>query len=49
MLIFAAIYNFVGADEHKLRLDVGDAVNIICQSEGKTQKLLYKKRSLCIF
>jgi len=30
----AAIYNFVAADEHKLTLDVGDAVNIICQSEG---------------
>jgi len=24
----------VAADEHKLTLDVGDAVNIICQSEG---------------
>jgi len=34
MFIFAAIYNFVGTDEHRLRLDVGDAVNIICQSEG---------------
>jgi len=35
MVIFAAIYNFVGTDEHKLSLDVGDAVNIMCQSEGK--------------
>jgi len=31
---FAAIYNFVEADERKLSLDVGDAVNIICQSQG---------------
>jgi len=35
LVIFAAIYNFIGADEHKLSLDVGDAVNIICQSEGR--------------
>jgi len=34
MSIFAAIYNFVGSDERKLSLDVGDAVNIICQSDG---------------
>jgi len=34
MAVFAAIYNFVGAGDHKLTLDVGDAVNIICQSDG---------------
>jgi len=31
---FTAIYNFVGGEEPKLSLDVGDAVNIICQSDG---------------
>ena len=34
LAVFAAIYNFVGNNEHKLSFDVGDAVNVICQSEG---------------
>jgi len=36
MAVVAAIYNFVENNEQKLSLDVGDAVNIICQSEGCT-------------
>jgi len=49
VVIIAAIYNFVATDEYGLSLDVGDAVNIIRQSEGNYAVYLNTLIFSCIF